>query len=126
MYKSRSCRKLRKMSIMSTSKGERSTPFRIIEPTSHSWMEMESDFIKFYYRILKEKWQDDSIMVVVDTLSKATHLIPVLSTFCNSTNCQYFYEGNFRLYEVSNMVVLDRDAKFRSKFWKAIFRGIGT
>ena len=55
-------------------------------------------------------------MVVVDTLKKVVHFIPVKSTFLASDVAQVFIRDVVRLHGVLKNIVLDRDAKFTSKF----------
>jgi hypothetical protein len=55
-------------------------------------------------------------MVVIDKLSKSAHFIPIRSTF----------KDIFRLHGIPKMVILDRDVKFTSAFWKELFAGINT
>jgi len=74
----------------------------------------------------RTKCQHDSIMVVVDTLTKATHFIHVQATFGTANIAIIFMKEIFRLYGVPKMIVLDRDVEFTSKLWKALFGGMGT
>ena len=63
-------------------------------------------------------------MVVVDTLTKAAHLIPVKSTFGTTQVANVFLKDVVRLHGVPKVIVLDRDAKFTTAFWKGLFRGM--
>lgn len=60
-------------------------------------------------------------MVVVETLSKKSHLILVQSTYGMAQVVDIFMKEIFRLHGIPKMIVLDRDAKFTSKLWKALF-----
>ena len=64
-------------------------------------------------------------MVVVDMLRKVAHFIPVKTTYSASEVAQVFIREILRLQGVSKNIVLDRDAKFSSKFWKELFAGLG-
>ena len=68
----------------------------------------------------------DSIMVVVNYLTKVAHLIPVKKTFSASDIARIFIKEIFRLHGVPKRIVSDRDAKFTSNFWTSLFKGIGT
>ena len=70
--------------------------------------------------------QHDSIMVVVDKLSKETHFIPVKFTYKVVNIVDIFMKENFRLHGVPKVIILDRDVKFIGNFWKALFKGLGT
>jgi hypothetical protein len=62
--------------------------------------------------------QHDAIMVVVDKLSKATHFIPIKSTFKAIDVANIFIKEIFRLHGLPKTIISDRDAKFTSSFWK--------
>ena len=70
--------------------------------------------------------QHDSIMVVFDKLSKATHFIPVKSSYKAVNIANIFMKEIFRLHGVPKVIVLDIDVKFTGNFWKALFKGLGT
>ena len=65
-------------------------------------------------------------MVVVNKLIKASHCIPVKSTYKDANIADIFMKEIFRLHGVSKAKVPDRDAKFTGNFWKALFKGLGT
>ena len=70
--------------------------------------------------------QHDSIMVVVDKLTKATHFI-LVKTAHKATNIADIYMKEVaRLHGVPKAIVSDRDPKFTSNFWKGLFKEFGT
>eukprot|EP00253_Pinus_taeda_P014857 PITA_14857 len=74
----------------------------------------------------KSKKGNDSIMVVVDKLSKSAHFIPVQSTYRATQIANIFMQNIFRLYGLPKTIISDRDVKFTSAFWKTLFEGFGT
>ena len=68
----------------------------------------------------------DSIMVVVDMLTKVSHLIPVKVSYKASDIARIFIKEVFRLHGLPKRIVSDRDAKFTSKFWRSLFQAIDT
>ena len=70
--------------------------------------------------------QNDTIMVVVDKLSKSTHFIPVKSTCKAIDITNVFMKGIFRLHGMPKEIVSDRDTKFTSNFWKSLMVGLET
>ena len=68
----------------------------------------------------------DSIMVVVEKLSKVTHFIPVKSTYKVVNIAYIFMKEIFRLHGVPKVIISDIDVKFIGNFWKALFKGLGT
>ena len=81
------------------------------------------DFITSFPMIVKK---NDSIMVVVNKLSKRGHFIPVSSTNKASDIANIFMEEIFRLHGFPKAIVSDQDVKFTFKFWKGLFKGLGT
>ena len=65
-------------------------------------------------------------MVVIDKLSKYAHFILVKSTFKAINIVEILIKEIFRLYVIPKMVILDRDVKFTSTFWKELFAGLNT
>ena len=64
------------------------------------------------------KKQHDSIMVVVNKLSKSAHFIPVKSTYKAVNVAEIFLKEVFQLDGVPKMIISDWDVKFTSNFWK--------
>ena len=64
----------------------------------------------------------DSIFVVVDWLTKVAHLIPIKTTTSTSDIAQLFVKEIVRLHGIRARIISDRDAKFTSKFWIAMFQ----
>jgi len=65
-------------------------------------------------------------MVIVDKLSKYTHFIPVQSTLKVVQIANVFMKHIFRLHGIPEVIIFDRDVKFTSALWKALFVGLGT
>ena len=63
----------------------------------------------------KIKKQNDSIFVVVDKLSKATHFIPMKLTYKAVQIAHIFLKEIFRLYGIPKEIILDQDTKFVRK-----------
>ena len=70
--------------------------------------------------------QHDSIMVVVNKLTKVAHFIPVKSTHKTDDIEKIFMKKIFKLHGLSKEIVFDRDVKFTSNFWKGLFAYLGT
>ena len=70
--------------------------------------------------------QHDSIMVLVDKLTKETHFILVKSTHKTDDIAKIIMKEIFKLHGFPKAIVSDRDAKFTSNFWKGLFVDLGT
>lgn len=80
------------------------------------------DFITHLLMIYR---QHDSIMVVVEKLKNVSHFITVKSTYSASDVAKVFIRDVVTLHGVLKKIVLDRDAKFTSKFCKELVVGLG-
>jgi hypothetical protein len=87
------------------------------------WEVVTMDFITGLPRTSK---QHDSIMVVVDKLTKAAHFIPLKTTHKAANIVDIFMREITRLHGIPKTIVSDRDPKFTSKFWKGLFKGFRT
>ena len=67
-----------------------------------------------------------SIMVVVDMLKNVAHFIHVNTTYSASNVAKVFIRYVVRLHGVPKKIVSDGDEKFNCKFWKDLFKGLGT
>jgi hypothetical protein len=87
------------------------------------WDVVTMDFITGLPRTSK---QHDSIMVVVDKLTKAAHFIPLKTTHRAADVADIFLKEVACLHGIPKTIVSDRDPKFTSNFWKGLFKGFGT
>ena len=70
--------------------------------------------------------QHDSIMVVVDKLTKAAHFMHVKTMHTTTIIAAIFMKEIARLHGIPRTIVLDKDMKFTSNFWRGLFKGFGT
>jgi hypothetical protein len=70
--------------------------------------------------------QHDSIMVVVDRLTKVAHFIPMKTTHEESNIAEIYMKEVSRLHGVPKAIILQKYPKFTSNFWKGLFKGFGT
>jgi len=66
--------------------------------------------------------QHDSIMVVVDKLTKETRFIPVKTTQKVENIVEIYMKEVPRLHGVPKAIVSDRYSKFISKLWQGLFK----
>jgi hypothetical protein len=87
------------------------------------WGAIIIDFITKLSKITK---QHDSIMVVVDKLTKDAHFILVKLTHKVANITEIYMKEIVRLHGVPEAIVFDRDPMFTSNFWKGLFKGFGA
>ena len=69
----------------------------------------------------KSKKKNYFMFVVVDKLSKATHFIPVKSTYKEVNIVDIVLKEIFRLHGIPKEIISDRDIKFTRNFWRSLF-----
>ena len=75
----------------------------------------------FITSLPRTKYQHEYIMVVMDTLTKSTHFIPIQSTFGTNKVENVFMKEIVRLHGVPKMIISDRDIKSIAAFWRSLF-----
>jgi hypothetical protein len=68
----------------------------------------------------------DAIMVVVDRFSKMAHFIPTKDEAMAQETGRLFFSHIFKHHGLPKDIVLDRDSKFTSKFWWALWKRMGS
>jgi hypothetical protein len=107
-------------------KVEHRHPAGLLQPLPIPEWKWEVVTIDFITGLPKTSNQHDSIMVVVDKLTKDAHFIP-LKTTCKASDVVYiFLKEVVLLHKNPKMIVSDRDPKFTSNLWKGLFKGFRT
>jgi hypothetical protein len=107
-------------------KDEHRHPTGLLQPLpvlEKKWEVITMDFITGLPRTNKKH---DSIMVVVEKLTKDSHFVPVKTTHTMINIAKKFMKEIARLHGIPRTIVSDRDAKFTSNFWRGLFKGFGT
>ncbi len=68
----------------------------------------------------------DVIMVVVDQFSKMAHFIPTKDSAMAQETGRLFFTHVFKHHGLHKDIVSDRDPKFTSKFWRALWKRMGS
>ena len=68
----------------------------------------------------------DTIMVVVDRLSKSAHFLTLSHPFTAKTIAEKFVEGVFKLHGMPKSIISDQDPILISNFWKEFFTMSGS
>ena len=94
-----------------------------INPPETKWQVITMDFI---VPLPKTKNGFTGIMNVVCKLSKMIRLIPISHTITAPETAMKFKEVVYRSHGLPQKIISDRDPIFMSKFWKTLFRSLGT
>ena len=90
---------------------------------SQGWECIAMDFI---IRLPKTSSGHDSVLTVVDRLTKMAHFLPTTTNVTAEAAAKLFFAGIVRLHGLPVSIVSDRDPKFTSAFWRELFRLTGT
>jgi hypothetical protein len=107
-------------------KAEHRHPAGLLQPLPIPEWKWEVVTMDFITKLPRTNKQHDSIMVVVDKLTKVAHFILVKLTHKATNIVDVYMREIARLHGIPKTIVSDRDPKFTSKFWKGLFNGFGT
>ena len=68
----------------------------------------------------------DSILVIIDFVSKRAHFIPTHDNSTSADTANIFFNEIFRHHGLPLKIISDRDRRFTSGFWKTLTRILGT
>jgi hypothetical protein len=94
-------------------------PFTIIE-----W---KKEVVRIYFitKMSRTMKQHDSIMVVVEKLTKEAHFIPMKTKSKATSIAKIYMKEVSRIHGVPKKIISYIDSKFTSKFWQGLFKGFG-
>lgn len=108
-----------------TQKAATTHPAGLLQPLpipNQIWDELSMDFIG---GLLKSQGLD-TILVVVDRLTKYAHFVALKHPFTAVSITAIFVKEVVRLHVFPSSIVSDRDKVFMSMFWRELFRLQGT
>jgi len=97
-------------------------PIGLLQPLAtptKRWTDVSMDLIT---QLPKTKRGYDAIMVVVDRLTKMVHFAPTFTTVTAPELAALFFDTVYRHHGLPSTIVSDRDPRFTSLFWKALFK----
>ena len=107
-------------------KAEHQKPAGLLNPLDIPEWKWENITMDFVVGFSKSARGNNAIWVIVDRLTKSAHFLPVKMTFSLDQLAQLYIKKVVRLHRVPVSIVLDRDPKFTSKFWKSLQGAMGT
>lgn len=111
--------------ICQQDKVERNRPIGLLEPLpvpTRPWESVSMDFITGLPKV--EDFR--CILVVVDRFSKYVTFVPTGLTCTAEDTAQLFLKHVVKYWGLPENIVSDRDARFTGKFWKELFKLLGS
>src|SRR5581483_11599868 len=102
------------------------SPTGLLQPLdvpAHKWKQVTMDFIVQLPTIIS---RHDAIIVFVDRLTKRVHFHPMHTSVTAPEVAKAFFNVVFKNHGLPRVIVSDRDVKFMSRFWKALFEQLRT
>ena len=81
------------------------------------------DFVMGLLRMTRDY---DSILVIVNRLTKSAHFLPIKKTYPLNRFARVYIEEIVKLHRVPTNIVSDRDSRFTSHFWGALHEALGS
>ena len=103
-------------------KVEHRHPTGLLQPLPILEWKWEVVTIDFITKLPQSSRQHESIMVVMEKLTKAAHFVPVKLTQKATNVAEIYMKEIARLHGVPKAIVSDRDSKFTSNIWKGLFK----
>ena len=107
-------------------KAEHQHPAGLLQSHSVPGWKWDTISIDFIVGFPLSARRHDSIMVVVDKLTKVAHFIPVRSSYNVASVARIFMEQVVRLHGIPKKIISDRDPVFTSSLWRSLQRELGT
>lgn len=93
-----------------------------LRPPDAPWQDITLDFIEG----LPNSEGANSVLVVVDRLTKYAHFLTLHHPYTATSVSKLFVDQIVRLHGVPLTIISDRDKIFTSHFWKELFKAMGT
>lgn len=87
-----------------------------------AWEDVSMDFIEG----LPKSEGKDTILVIVDRLTKFAHFMSLTHPFTAPEVARLLLDSVFKIHGIPKTIVSDRDKIFTSKFWQELFKNFGV
>jgi hypothetical protein len=87
------------------------------------WEVISMDFV---VGLLLTSHRHNSILVILDKLTKSSHFIPIRDTYDDTDVAQVFVSEVIDLHGIPKKIISDQDSRFTSRFWTSLQSVLGT
>ena len=107
-------------------KAEHRHPTGLLQPHAIPKSKWEVISMDFIVGLPLMERRHDSIFVVVDTLTKSAHFIPVRTMYQAPNKRRVFISEIVRLHGMPKKIIFNRGSVFTGRFWTSFPRGLGN
>ncbi|MCO5606597.1 hypothetical protein L7F22_060785 [Adiantum nelumboides] len=86
----------------------------------------ESIAMDFVFDLPRTPTGNDGIWIIICRFSKQAHFVPVRKKIKSDHMVKLFMHNIFKNHGMPQSIVIDRDPRMTSLFWKALFENMGT
>nr|GEZ26324.1 putative reverse transcriptase domain-containing protein [Tanacetum cinerariifolium] len=97
----------------------------LVQPEILQW-KWENITMDFVTKLPKTSAGQDTIWVIVDRLTKSAHFLPMREDDTLEKLTRQYLKEVVSRHEVPVLIILDRDGRFTSHFWKSLNKALGT
>lgn len=112
-------------SVCQQAKPERVKYLGLLEPLplpEGAWEVVTMDFIDG----LPQSNRANCILVVVDKFTRHAHFLPLNHPFTAAKVARTYLDNVYKLHGLPKVIISDQDSVFTSRFWRELFKIIGT
>ncbi|KAA3483598.1 reverse transcriptase [Gossypium australe] len=107
-------------------KAEHQLPLGLLQPVKIPLWKWERVTMDFVSGLPLTPTKKDLVWVIVDRLTKSAHFIPVRTDYSLQKLVKLYVAEIVRLHGVPVSIILDRDPRFTSRFWRVLHEALGT
>ncbi|XP_078150324.1 uncharacterized protein LOC144545636 [Carex rostrata] len=107
-------------------KADRRRTAGLLQPLDKKRGKFEIITMDFVSGFPRTKGRHETIWVIVDTLTKVAHFIPLGPDTSGRALAEIFMKFFFRYHGCPREIISDRDTRFTSHFWKSFQEAMGT
>ena len=97
-------------------------PLMPLQIPNRKWDHVAIDFVTG----LPEVDEMNTILTVVDKATKMCHFIPCSDRITGKSTAKLYWQHVGRLHGIPSAIILDRDPRFTGRFWRELWRLLGT
>nr|GFB72635.1 putative reverse transcriptase domain-containing protein [Tanacetum cinerariifolium] len=97
----------------------------LVQPEIPQW-KWDNITMDFVTKLPKAQSGNDTIWVVVDRLTKSAYFLPMKETDPMDKLARLYLKEVVTRHVIPVLIICDRDPRFKSNFWKAFQKAMGT